>query len=367
MNFIKHNFLDRFLRKFFCFLFLFISFPISAQTTFESPYVFEGKTLQFEIPKGFKLAEPFSDEEVVIYALDTAGFANMDYYDFEEWPVPKGIFYAYASKSLMEEISLRDFAENIEDWLYEVGDASLLAKPIYSEKENCPFLTSKFTFEGDMTLFQQVNMSAIEFGDYFFFIGTFNVSKEDSGLMSFLNETMSKSISIVETEKENALIPWEELIEISESYSVRSNLDSYSLTFRKNSSNYWSNGMAEDYLLKFDYGAPDAQIQGSVILFSAGVDTDSLDDKGFLEVLKAEYDRYPIESVKSIGTVTGEHFTFKKYTASGDDLTTKFVKQIYTTTYKGELIIIIVKRGEYTTSNFSTNYEPFVKSLYTLE
>ena len=354
--------------KFLHFLLLFFAFPLSAQTTFESPYVFEGKTLQFEIPKGFKLAEPFSDEEILVYALDTAGFSNIDFYEMDEWPIPKGIFYTYASKTLWEEeLNLQELADNLEEVLYEIGDAYLVEDPVYSVRQNFPFFTATFTYEGDMVLFDQVNLSAIDFGDYFFFIGTFTESHKDSGLMSYLDEAMSKSITIVETDKENALIPWEEMIHMTESYSVHSKIESDDLKFRKESSNFWTDGYPETYLRHFDYGPPNAQIQGSVMLFSAGVDTDSLDDNALLEVLKSAYERYPIESVKSIGTVTGEHFTFKKYSVSGNELTTKFVKQIYTTPFEGELLIIIVKRGEYTTNTFTASYETFVKSLYPLK
>lgn len=329
-------------------------------------YVFENKTIQYTIPKGFKFVDQWGDEDLQLYALDTTGFSELDFDDLSMWPISKGAFHGLIPKLELGWNGMDFLAEQIEEILEIMGYGNLREEPIVSKRNGYPFLTAAFSYENEFVAFNQIHVSVIEFGDYLVVTGVFNLDKNDDGLMSYLNESIRKSITVVETDRENSIIyidDFEDDLFFAARDRLHSSIDSDQLVFEKESSYYWNDAHSDYYTWMYDYGAPDASIQGSVMLFTAGEKTDSLNDQALFVKLVEQLYEYEIESIKKIGTVQGDHFTFKKYTVSGDENTNKFIKHIYTTTYNGELLVIIVKRGEYTTSNFTRYYEPFVKSL----
>ena len=331
------------------------------QTVKESDYVYEGKTIQYTIPRGFKHAEYEDEPFVNIYLLDTTGFqeASDDY--FETVPFDKGIAVGYIENE-DEYASLELIVENLKNIIVTEYDEFIIFRqdPEYFERNGLPYATTKCKYPDFEFDFNEFKVCIIEFGEFYVFFATFHMKQSDDKLMDYLFDEITSSIDVTPTTKENTMLTWEILERSYKNNGVDTHIDTDKIHFEKESSSYWESWSDESFLLRYDYGAQDAQIQGSVRVLSAGIESSEMTDEELTDFLSENELNYPIEKVTLIGDVKGVSKEFKKYSITGSE----DILQLYTTQLDGELLLIFAIRAAYTSSAFKKYYERFVTSMY---
>lgn len=342
---------------------LFLSFVTSAQIVVESDYVYEGTCFSYVVPKGYEQVEYYA-EPVFVFLPDTNGFNKFLNSSDGDIPFDKGIVTGYVPREELDGLALFEFVEGLGVVMESMPEVSLRKGPFKNADGSIPFAQAQFHYLSEEFEIDNICLKAFEFGEYFFWFASFNLSLDERSEMMLVSETINSSIVFFETEKQNSLKTPLDFANYSRNGGVETNIDYNDILFKKESSSYWSEFDDGSYLSYHDYGAPNASIQGAVFTFSAGVDSDQLSTPELVELVSDNQKGLGVTDLVFEGVVKGDEFEFRKYKVEGSSKARSTLKNVYTTIFDGELLVFIVKRSDQMTANFTKYYEAFIKSLY---
>ena len=378
-----------------------------AQSTFESAYVFEGKTFQLTIPTNYYPVLGF--ENNMMY------FSNKKGLKLEEIKNGKNL-------NGFMIMQLPKNGKTFDDMLNEMSsnliESSVTFNSIPEKKKinNENYIFTSVEIKNIETENPRVSIYIGEFGDYFYLLNCYGDNTKSVAELDGFSKKIISSFKIVKTTKESTIyinnFDIEDDVEDYHEYDYDEEIDEFNdnrieefgssnvtgnfqyeeenIDFYDNSkfetslsyydsyfeyediSDHWSESYDGDteLLVASDYFNALNEKEGSVKLFSAGIKSNYPTLNDYVKALTQVYPEFQNAQIKVSNDFTGNSnsltdkiLSFKKYEVEFEEKSPSNFVALFTTSYNEELLFIIVYKEENASEHFKNDYLNLVKSL----
>jgi hypothetical protein len=350
--------------KQFLFSLLTIAFVGSsiAQTTYESPHVKEGKTIQFTIPEGYF----FVDESDVAGDAMYVKKEGMDYRDVDPTEIDMGILMIMHEPN-DETLQLQDYLNDLESALLEENKGlSIVEEPKIVSFNGREVLHGGFKGEMEEEKVDGLYFSSIRFGDYHIFVSYFAAGGVKDLLPYDEFIKIIASWKAVDTDKEDGI---EALM--NEDYSTYAEED-YSIhfpndLFETEISYYdilpdfggeWNDAIDQSghLLSMFSY----KENNGFIKVFSGGLASNYPSEEEMADAIERVTEWSGSMSIEFNTQFANEDHVFRLYTITDGGT----MSSVYTTEVNKELVFFVVDGGSDPVDDFKPAVRDFMLTMW---
>jgi hypothetical protein len=378
-----------------------------AQSIFESAYVFEGKTFQLTIPPNYYSA--IGLENNMVYFSEKKGLKMEDLKDGKDL---NGFMIMQLPKN----------GKTFDDMLNEISsnliESSVTFNSVPEKKKinNENYIFTSVDIKNVGTINPHVSMYIGEFGDYFYLLNCYGNNSKTVAEVDDFSKKIISSFKIIKTTKESTIYTYPFYVEedIEDDYteeideSNNYDIEEFGMSngagnygYVENDSEFYINALFEtsltyedsyfeyedisdnwsesydgdkELLIASDYYNALDEKEGSVKLFSAGKISNYPTLKDYVTALALVYPEFQNAQITMSGDFAGDFsslteiiLSFKKYDVKFERTTPSSFVDLFTTTYKGELVFVVVYKDNNASNHFISDYLNLVKSLLFFE
>lgn len=349
---------------------LILSSALQAQTDYESPYVYEGKTFTLTFPSGYYHIPEFNSNDGMMLTTDP----NFDASSLDGAPSninTLAIFY-------MDRITAgEDVQSFVETEITDDQETEVLTVPTYKTLDIAQLASLTVKVEDDNLDIMYTGI--LHFGEHRIMLMLIPKADEIAAKDQKDFESLINSLRVIETDKENELFTKGLIDDDLDDFEFFANTK-----FETNFSYDDIFFEAEETMLNWQ----EYEDLDQATLLSSYINYKTVGDKrsssGMIKVFSAgELSQYPdiASKVEALHTIFPQHM-FKTITAKssfrntddnleiieysfmiGTKAPTK-VQAVYSVIEQGELIFIVVEKGENSTDNVGSSARSFIETLW---
>lgn len=340
---------------------------VNAQSTYESPYVNEGKSYKFVVPEKFHLISDES-QEMSLYSVDPE--LDMD----AEKPTADCIILGVVEND-----------ENMtpEDMLKEIVSLESLPEDVEVEEFSAKSGQQFVLASGNLGIVDEDNfksyIGASVYGDVIAVCMLIDVEDDHNSDMKNLKDVL-RTFEEYTTDRENAFVFYSEEWEDWEDEPYFDNseyttvLNYMSLEFgdayEEVESNHWEEEMGMDFpelLLAYAFvNQEEGRFEGGIKVFSGGPGENFRSTAEKLEAAQKIYHGHGILNISNMTEVHGDQFTFARYDVEQGKTDGATSQHLYITHCEGDIVFVLAYETEEASDYFKATLEDFVKSMMSL-
>lgn len=337
----------------------------NAQVQYESPHVKNGKTIFFDLPKGFFKIEDSDYEGNILFTTQE----GIEYDEVEKERINLGML-AIINEST-EESSFQVMIDELKTELIEPNkELVVLAEPEISKVNGRDFMTAAFKGEMEGEIMNAVYFSVTVFGDYNIIIAYYALE----GIEDYLSYKSFKKI--MASWKEVATTREDEMTQTVYSDEDFSDQDMFEDVFDTDYNNDFFDTQISYYDILPDAGenwsepADDnthllsefsfKENNGSIKIFSGGSFSNYSTDKEVAAAIQLVMDLPTRLSLKKDSEFSNEDHHFQLYSISGGGTITS----VYSTLVNNELVFFVIDGGSNPVPDFKPAVRDFMLNMW---
>ncbi|MDG1333332.1 MAG: hypothetical protein P8P74_13435 [Crocinitomicaceae bacterium] len=336
-----------------------------AQSTYESPHVKDGKTIQFKIPKGFYKVDDSDFEGNSLFTTRE----GMDYSTVSTDRETLGMLAVFHEP--IDEMSPEGMLEDLQTELIEENpDVVVMIEPTITEEKGREFVIAAFKGDIEEEKMGGIFFSLTTFGDYNILIAYYALEGVEKPLDFKRFKSILTSWKVVDTDKEDA---FEEMNEAEyaafedemeyEDYAVYfpNDLFETKLTYYDVLPDFggdWDDYIDESghLLSMFNY----KEDNGFIKLFSGGLASEYPSEEEMASAIQKAMDWTKTMTLVFNTQFSNEDHVFRLYTISGGGT----MSSVYTTVVGDELVFFVVDGGSNPVDDFKPAVRDFMLTMW---
>lgn len=339
----------------------------------ESPYVFDGRSFSFDMPKGYTNTDA-TDPSFQFYDRSSA---NNNQNEFENYFI-FGLFHKNNIPDFGDENPGENFLEAFVSSMVEDHDEFTVENHALNSGKEFTIAKTKSTMGEIFEEPRDFYAAVTDFGEVLIICMWFDLEMTGSAKEFYATVDSYKEY---ETDRENAFFYDVEAYEegpFFENSLYETELYYEDIFFGDEEdreaieqSFSWEEEFGDEFPeLMIAYAFIDYESEswmGGVKVFSGGTASNYTADAQKLAALQNVFDDHEITRIQSTGrTIKGNSLSFSEFDYQCTANEYRAVK-FYTSEYKGEMLFILVYGTELMSATFTDEYENFVKTMWFLE